>query len=199
MENIYITSDIHYSHKNIVGGITKWRNEQGEIPSDRVRNFETLEDMNYALVDNINKVVGENDILYFLGDLTLSNNGTKSNDEFIEQIKCKNKYLILGNHDMMIRKYRDYFLSDGKFKLIAENYYLKIDDKIIYLTHKLNTNLRLLNENEYHLHGHFHNRGEIRFTDNRSMDIGIDGNENFEPYKLIDVLNLVDKQYIKNK
>ena len=57
MENIYITSDIHYSHKNIVGGITKWRNEQGEIPSDRVRNFETLEDMNYALVDNINKVI----------------------------------------------------------------------------------------------------------------------------------------------
>ena len=31
------------------------------------------------------------------------------------------------------------------------------------------------------------------------MDIGIEGNENFEPYKLIDVLNLVDKQYIKNK
>ena len=54
---VYITSDTHYGHKNIVRGVTNWRTQDGEIPIDSVRDFETIEQMNERLIDGINNMV----------------------------------------------------------------------------------------------------------------------------------------------
>ena len=31
---VFKTSDTHFGHKNIVRGVTNWRNQNGEIPID---------------------------------------------------------------------------------------------------------------------------------------------------------------------
>jgi len=66
--NVWITSDTHYSHKNICRGVTAWRTQEGEIPVSQTRDFSTIEKMNASIVNNINEVVGQDDILIHLGD-----------------------------------------------------------------------------------------------------------------------------------
>ena len=58
---LYITSDTHAYHKNICSGSTVW--DKGAD-----RDFEDQFAMTDALVNNINKTVGEDDILINLGD-----------------------------------------------------------------------------------------------------------------------------------
>ena len=62
-QRLFFTSDTHYSHSNICRGTTRW------VGADNMtRDFETLEKMNSTLVNNINEVVGQDDILIHLGD-----------------------------------------------------------------------------------------------------------------------------------
>lgn len=54
---VWITSDLHFGHKNIVRGVTNWRTQDGQIPVDSVRDFETIEQMNERLIDGINNII----------------------------------------------------------------------------------------------------------------------------------------------
>ena len=60
-ENIWITSDTHYNHKNICRGVTEWRTKEGDIPNLQTRDFPTIARMNYAIMSGINDVVGQDD------------------------------------------------------------------------------------------------------------------------------------------
>lgn len=95
--NVYFTSDTHFGHKNIVRGTTEWENAR-----DKVRDFDTLEEHNQVLVDNINGMVKENDTLYHLGDWSFG--GIENIWEFRRQLNCRNIHLILGNHDHHIER-----------------------------------------------------------------------------------------------
>ena len=59
---IYFCSDLHFGHTNICKGTTKWSDKK------KCRNFNTIEEMNNAIVKSINSVVGKNDTLYHIGD-----------------------------------------------------------------------------------------------------------------------------------
>jgi len=50
---VWITSDLHFGHKNIVRGTTNWRTQDGEVPVDSTRDFQTIEQMNERLIDGI--------------------------------------------------------------------------------------------------------------------------------------------------
>lgn len=93
---IWVTSDTHHSHKNICKGQSLWEDKGG------CRDFNTIEEMNKAIVDNINAVVKEDDELYHLGDWSFG--GIENIWNFRKQIKCKNIHLILGNHDHHIER-----------------------------------------------------------------------------------------------
>jgi calcineurin-like phosphoesterase family protein len=90
-QQLFFTSDTHFNHTNICQGVSKWADER------TCRPFQSLEQMNKQLVDNINSVVGEDDILFHLGDWSFG--GKEQIWEFRKQIRCKNIHLILGNHD----------------------------------------------------------------------------------------------------
>ena len=53
---VWITSDTHYNHTNICRGVTNWRMPDGSIPESQTRNFDTLDKMNSAIVNNINEL-----------------------------------------------------------------------------------------------------------------------------------------------
>ena len=194
MQNIYVTSDTHFYHPNIVLGITKWRDEQGNIPIGSVRDFPTLESMNEALITNINNTVGRDDILYHLGDVAFCRK-FKILDEVFNRINCKNKYLLLGNHDKPIKK-NLLSLSNG-FLYITERVYINHNGSIVYMEHHPPTNPDDLMDNEYFLYGHKHSKGENRFEYYRSMDVGVCGSETFSPYLLDDVLKEIDTRCTK--
>ena len=66
--DVWIFSDQHYNHKNICRGITNWRTKDDEVPISQTRDFDTLDKMNAAIVNNINETVMQDDILICLGD-----------------------------------------------------------------------------------------------------------------------------------
>ena len=98
-QKLWFTSDTHYNHSNICSSTTQW------IDPITCREFKSLEKMNAILVDNINKKVGQDDILFHLGDWSFG--GFEYIELFRNQIICRNIHLITGNHDHHIERNKD--------------------------------------------------------------------------------------------
>lgn len=167
-QNVWFSSDFHYGHSSIVRGESKWENKRG------CRDFDTLKEHDETLINNINAVVKENDILFFLGDWSFG--GFKDNEAFENvylfrsKLKCKNIHFILGNHDHIIDdnkgdkdgvKPRDLFKSVSQYKEIRIIDDLNGDGKALkynfFLCHYA---MRVWNKSHHgaiHLYGHSHN------------------------------------------
>jgi calcineurin-like phosphoesterase family protein len=179
-KNIWITSDTHYSHKNLCRGTTEWRTPSGEIPMGSTRDFPTIEKMNDTIVDNINLCVGQDDILIHAGDWSFS--GFENIIKFYERIICKNIHLVLGNHDHHIQKNKNdvqkLFLS------VSTRLVFSIEKTLIIVDHFPILSWEDLKNGSIMLHGHTHLPNDKKFGNGRIMDIGLDGNINFQPYNL---------------
>lgn len=125
MGKIYITSDWHFGHKNMVGpnGIVAQR-----------RHFQTTEEMNEAIIAGVNSVVHKDDVIYFLGDATL---GLKPR-EVLPLLERINGHIIMfrGNHDTSkMFKYIANNGTKGKFELVDVGITVKANGKRYYLSH----------------------------------------------------------------
>lgn len=87
-QEVWFSSDLHIGHFNVL----KYSN----------RPFSSVDEMNSKLIENINEKVGVDDYLFLLGDVAFINHHKAI--EYLKQIKCKKRYLILGNHDKEMRK-----------------------------------------------------------------------------------------------
>jgi len=194
-QQIFFTSDSHYNHKNICSATTEWKDAE-----DKTRKFNSLSEMNDALVSNINMNVCEDDILFHLGDWSFG--GFDSIEEFRNRINCKNVHLVLGNHDLHIE--RNKHNIQRLFSSI--NHYIKLNIQRPGLTSKskLDTFRLILmhfpiaswdgmNEGVIHLHGHLHLPMHLRVGQGKSIDVGVDGN-NMEPLSLNKILFLLKNQ-----
>jgi len=188
---VWITSDTHFGHKNIVRGVTNWRTQDGEVPVGSTRDFDTIEQMNERLVNGINNVVGQDDTLIMLGDVSFG--GFENIGLFIDRIICKNIHLILGNHDHHIDNNR----GDIQDKFLSVNHYLEtnIEGKDFVLCHYPLQSWNGLNKEVIHLHGHVHLPEDKKFGKGKKMDVGVDGN-GIDPYSINDIIKIMDKRPI---
>jgi calcineurin-like phosphoesterase family protein len=83
---VFVTSDTHFGHANII----KYAG----------RPFDSVEEMDEALVENWNSVVKQGDKVYHLGDVTMN---SKSLD-ILNRLNGR-KVLIKGNHDIQKLKF----------------------------------------------------------------------------------------------
>jgi calcineurin-like phosphoesterase family protein len=178
--NVWITSDTHYSHKNICRGVTAWRTPEGGIPIAQTRDFTTIEKMNSSIVNNINEVVGQDDMLIHLGDWSFG--GFEQIREFWDRIICKNIHLVLGNHDHHIENNRDG--SQGLFKSVSHYNTLEIGQFKFRLMHYPISSWDGLGKGVMHLHGHCHLPNNLKLSRGQRMDIGMDGHPEFRPYNV---------------
>ena len=98
MRNIWVTSDTHFGHENIL----KFKDRDGKP----VRDFESVEEMNETMVDRWNSVVKKGDKVYHLGDVFF---GPKDDFKSLWPRLNGSKRLVVGNHDDIK------FLSSGGF------------------------------------------------------------------------------------
>src|SRR3954464_7923724 len=94
--NIWFVSDTHFGHANLVKGCSNWED------LSECRNFDSLEEHNERLIENINKRVKEKDCLFHLGDWSFG--GSENIYNFRKRLYCRNIHLILGNHDIHLQK-----------------------------------------------------------------------------------------------
>ncbi len=190
---IFFSSDIHFNHKNIVKGTTSWRNEDGSIPMGSVRDFDTIEEMNDTLINNFNKRIGQDDLLFLLGDIAFG--GYESIERFLDRLVCKNVSLIYGNHDQNIKKsiygLQDRFMGCYDYREIALN------DRDFVLCHYPLQSWNKLNKGAIHLHGHVHLPKQLKLGKGKMLDVGVDGND-LNPYHIDEILYLMENQPIKS-
>jgi calcineurin-like phosphoesterase family protein len=194
-QQLFFTSDTHYAHSNICSATTKWDNA-----SNLTREFNSLDHMNDTLVNNINNMVGEDDILIHLGDFSFG--GFDKIQEFRSRILCKNIHLVLGNHDDHISRNKENVQS----LFSSVQHYLKLDirrpinkqtvEKFSFVCmHFPIASWDNMNQGIIHLHGHVHLPKHLRVGSGKSLDVGVDGND-LNPYSLDEVLNLMKNQPI---
>ena len=90
LSGVYVTSDTHFNHSNII----RYCN----------RPFKDVDEMNEALIDNWNSVVGKNDKVIHLGDFAFGNRAKVEN--VFKRLNGKID-IVLGNHDRL--KIKDYY------------------------------------------------------------------------------------------
>lgn len=196
-QKVFFTSDTHYNHTNICRGVSRWRDKNGKIPINQTRDFDNLGKMNSAIVNNINKYVGEDDILFHMGDWSFG--GFESIKEFRDRISCKNIHLILGNHDHHIENNKDgisnIFTSVSQYQMLN----IKIENKKynFILFHYPICSWHDMNSGRILLHGHVHLPNRYKIGQGKSIDVGVDGN-NLKPYELNEIIKLMEKQPIKS-
>jgi len=178
---VWITSDTHYNHTNICRGVTAWRMPDGSLPESQTRDFPNLEKMNSAIVNNINEVVGQDDVLIHLGDWSFG--GFEQIEEFYDRLICKNIHLILGNHDHHIDRNREnikrLFLSVSWFEQF------QYQGETIEMMHYPISSWNGLRKGRVHLHGHCHLPHAVKISNGRRMDVGMDGHPEFRPCDLL--------------
>lgn len=207
---IYFTSDTHYGHKNICRGTSSWDRVEEGSNHQSTRDFDTLEDMNYALVKGINDYVGPDDELWHLGDWSFG--GIENIIKFRSQLVCQNINLVFGNHDQHIEsgKYLTYMHKDDGITSKSDLTYLKDCFKSVQYYkelsiegHKiclLHYGMRVWNKSHkgaIHLYGHSH---DTLPGIGKSMDVGVDVAYRmfgeYRPFSWVEIKAMMDKKEI---
>ena len=175
MSNLWITSDTHFGHFNIIASCN--------------RPFKNLESMDKALINNWNSRVKPKDQIIIVGDFMFHNSSsTKGNGErktpydYIDILNGE-KIFIRGNHD------KSNFPS---IKITGLE--INIADKLIWCCHRQQ---EARYEYEYNFVGHSHEKWKFKIINDGVKNIylynvGVDVNK-FMPIRVIDILNFIDK------
>lgn len=140
---IWFTSDTHFGHENVL----KFTD----------RPWETIWQMNDAIVDSINGRVAVDDELYILGDFSFK---MTAQDAYAlrKRIACRRIHLVPGNHD------KDWTQPAvaGAFTVEPPICVLKIDGQKIVLSHYPMADWQGMGHGSWHLHGHIHSGGGVQ-------------------------------------
>ena len=132
--NIFITSDHHFGHANIIKHCN--------------RPFKNVQEMDHILKENWNKTIKPADIVYFLGDITKSKKN--SIDYWLSKLNG-NILFIRGNHDKG---------KINRAKEIIKNIKINYRDCEFLLMHEPR---RPSDYNGWILHGHIHNNEMLKY------------------------------------
>lgn len=187
-DNVFITSDLHYCHKNICRGTSVW-------PDKSVcRDFDTVEEMNETILNNINKMVGKDDLLIINGDLSFG--GEQNIPELLYNINCVNLIATYGNHDHKLHNYANNFI------MIDHILYLQVGTCKFVVSHFPQMHWHMMDKGSIMLYGHLHGHKDShlqQYSDLfRTMDVGIDTN-NYNPYNIKDIGKLMQSKITKER
>jgi calcineurin-like phosphoesterase family protein len=160
----FFTADSHFGHYN--------PNTGSGVIKNCNRPFQSIEDHDYYLIKRWNETVGENDLVYILGDVAFKNHNV-----YLKSLNGK-KILVTGSHDKMSQINNKYFEEIHKGMLVRSF------NKVSYvLTHCPMLTWEKSHYGSINLHGHSHGRIEEVDWISR-MDIGVDVADDYAPFSL---------------
>jgi calcineurin-like phosphoesterase family protein len=192
MSDIYLTSDLHFYHANVI----KYCN----------RPFTDVEHMNESLINNWNSVVKPDDQIIVVGDFSLAFRPVEVITPRLNGVK----FLVPGNHDFChsynkksrkpekrgewIKKYQD-----NGWNVLSEQCIFDIPEigtaNICHIPWNNNDpryeKHKAINDNKWLLHGHIHSNTQLNL-DKKMIDIGCDAN-NYTPVHLDKIKELINE------
>ena len=184
-DSLYFTSDLHLLHEAVI--------------SYSNRPFKDKFEMTEKIIENWNKVIPKEGIVFDLGDFAFT-----ARIDLIADLKSKLNgtiYKIYGNHDYQ-NKFHRTEIQNIFGGIIYDVLEIEINDSFLeeeyaklFLSHypHLEWNRRAI-----HLHGHIHSQKNKRSIDFNPMryDVGIDNND-YKPISWFEVKEIILRQ-IKN-
>lgn len=172
----YFISDPHFYHENII----KFCN----------RPFATAQEMNEALIANINSGVSPNDELYWLGDFGMCQ--ASEVIKIMNRIQCKNNHYIMGNHDKAMKDLN----VQKMFKSVQDYKRITVNGQDIILMHYPILEWVNCHRGSWMLHGHSHHTLNYGYlANNKILDVGVDGvGYNYSPVSFEHVKIIMDKR-----
>lgn len=168
--NLYFWSDLHLFHTNII----KYAN----------RPFIDVSHMNKAIISNYYKIVKENDVVVFCGDISFGKVELTTN--LLRGLPGK-KILVLGNHDFEKNncQYRDYKVFDIvtmcfqiKKKMFNKDYFVIVSHYPI--------SEDFLPESSINIHGHIHQY----CAGDKNINVSVE-HTNFSPKNIEDLIKKI--------
>jgi calcineurin-like phosphoesterase family protein len=175
---IYMTSDWHLGHKNII----KYCD----------RPFQNITEMNTTILDNYFEIITDEDIVFFVGDLFFGSKGVCKN---IFRNLPGQKHLIIGNHDKWSKSFyrNECGFITAKFRVMTDEY------EIVHSPVNFNSVL----SNRILIHGHVHAKYPIiefshltGLNGDYTYDVGVDANY-FKPIPLNKIKETFQKPFLR--
>lgn len=169
--SIFFTSDHHFGHAGVI--------------KHTKRPFLSVEEMDEALIAAWNSRIKRGDSVYHLGDFSFHK---RPETEAILRRLNGQKFIVLGNHDKILRK--------GEwpgFSWMKDYYELKVPASLLESRKICIMHFPLATWNKAHygsinLFGHSHGTFP---TKGRQMDVGVDTHPELAPYSLEEVMEIM--------
>jgi len=182
---IYLVSDPHFGHSKIISYCN--------------RPFNNVHEMDQYILDQINLVVKEKDILYFLGDFCHKN---KSPLDYRDKVKCKKVHLILGNHDLIHHKKNLFDESFESVDFVKEIIYC---NQKIFMSHYCHKVWPSSHKGSFMCYGHTHSKfdKDDKKANLKVLDVGVDNCINYnkpfgQPFSFKEIQNIMFKMRPQN-
>lgn len=188
MRRYWFSADIHIDHTNCIH-LTG-------------RPFNNVQEMEALIVENINKKVKPDDVLFLVGDVCL---GKKASwVRFLSALDCKNIILIIGNHDKWACIPKDMVIAVlevarlrmyGKTFLVSHYpyrcspwraFWKRLHPSVCSIKRPKDTGLWLL-------HGHTHQKDRLCDYHPRQLNVGVDAN-GFAPISGEEIISIIQRK-----
>lgn len=179
---VWFASDHHFGHELM----------------RKMRNFDTIQEHDQALIDAHNKVVGKDDDVYFLGDFVFK--ASKEWEYYSRQLNG-NLHLVRGNHDKIelgenlkgFKWVKDY--HEERFPNLASPNWRTEKHINFVLFHYPIYCWHWNNQGAIHPHGHTHlNVQETEVSRGKTLDVCVNPDRQWQPYELRDIILLMQKR-----
>jgi calcineurin-like phosphoesterase family protein len=193
-QNIFFISDLHIGHSNV-------------IKFDE-RPFKDINEMHSELIERWNSVVGEDDIVFNLGDLFYKTD-LKTAKWFVSQLNGK-IYHIMGNHDKMgdmvaLNRFEKIFGDStglGGATIQVQDSDSNRGYQDIVMCHYPILSWNKSHHSSWHLHGHTHhslskNPDMKWFYERKVLDMGCNGWD-YTPVSYLQVKEIMKEREIKS-
>ena len=181
-KKIFFTSDTHFHHANVIRYCK--------------RPFSSIEEMDEALINNWNKTVPPDGIVFHLGDFCFG--GSREICDLIFKLNGR-IILIKGNHDKISKS------MESMFDYVTDEMNIRINKRRVILNHYALLTYAGCNNNAIQLFGHSHTgphkkwkKGRFRYLLPTQYDVGVDNN-NFKPVSWKEITEIIDTQCKKKK
>lgn len=176
----YITSDIHFGHKNIMSF----------CPKSRAFGSGDTTKMDEEIIRRWNSKIQPEDHTYILGDFAFCN--AEKAISHLQRLNGK-KTLIVGNHDSKLIKNAEFC---AEFVSIHDYLSIQMNEIKVVMFHYPIAEWDQMHRGAVHFHGHLH--GSLSGMEAyRALDVGMDNSECY-PWKLSSAVDQALKGKIKN-
>lgn len=176
-KKFWVTSDLHFFHKNIISFCSETRKKWTRTGDVR--------EMNENMILDWNQTISPENTVFILGDVSFGN--AQETSILLKRLNGK-KILVVGNHDVKLIQHQCFV---DCFESI--HHYLEVDysGRMFCMFHYPIREWNQFYRESIHLHGHTHGTFLRNYSDQnqKAFDCGIDAMERIA----IDLDNLIQK------